>query len=90
MFSKQNAALEALNMRLVHVERACEGLLKQWEKEQIDLSDIKAQVLRTLNRIIAQERRREPAKSSENGPQLEIEEPATPNPLALGILKRRR
>jgi len=87
MFKNHSREIEALERRLESLESASKSLLAQWETAQIDLSDIKQQVLRTLNRLIAQERSR---KSRENGPGQVIEEPRPPNPLALGILQRRR
>lgn len=83
MFSKQNRQIDELETRLKRLEEA-------WERELIDLSDIKQQVLRTLNRLIGQERRRAKEKPPEDAPGDTNEGPKPTNPLALGILQRRR
>ena len=90
MFAKRNRELDALETRLEHLEHASKRLLDDWEKAQLDLSDIKQQVLRTLNRLIAQERRSSKEKPSEDAPGDTNGDGGRINPLALGILQRRR
>jgi len=91
MFQKEKAKIESLERALEALKKDNERLEREWQKEQIDLSEIKEQVLRNLNRLVT--RQRTEKKTQEREPELpaaaESDNHREINPLAASILKGR-
>jgi len=88
MFKKNNEEIECLQRAVISVQDDLERLKAAWAKEQLDLTDIKEQVLRNLNRLVA--RQRADKKSQPELPESpESDNGRSINPLAAGILKGR-